>query len=103
MTESERQSSPAFLISIAEMGGCPEIDLHGMDAVGAQLAVEGFLARSYAAGDAVVKVIHGKGTGRLQETVRELLSRHPLVAASSGSSSPSELGAVMYAVIARNV
>jgi len=87
-------------MSVAEMGGCPETDLHGRDVVDAEMEAERFLAAAYRQGDQVVKIIHGRGTGTLQEAMRRLLSRHPLVAYARGSHNPNEQGAVMYAVIA---
>jgi DNA mismatch repair protein MutS2 len=38
-----------------------------------------FLHDAYVSGLARVSVIHGKGTGTLRETVRRVLSKHPLV------------------------
>ena len=86
-------------MSVAEMGGCPEVDLHGKDVIDAETTVEGFLSRAYRDGDRVAKIIHGKGTGRLQEAVRALLRDHPLVLASGASGRTDEMGAVIYAVL----
>ncbi len=38
-----------------------------------------FLHDAYMAGLVQVTIIHGKGTGKLRETVRRELTRHPLV------------------------
>jgi DNA mismatch repair protein MutS2 len=38
-----------------------------------------FLHDTYTAGLTRVKIIHGKGTGMLRETVRRELKKHPLV------------------------
>jgi DNA mismatch repair protein MutS2 len=38
-----------------------------------------FLHDTYSAGLTRVKIIHGKGTGMLRETVRRVLGKHPLV------------------------
>ncbi len=99
MAEIDASPTPIQLMSVAEMGGCPEVDLHGKDVIDAVTTVEGFLSRAYRQGDSVVKIVHGKGTGKLQDAIRSLLRDHPLVVASSGSSRMDEMGAVIYAVI----
>jgi DNA mismatch repair protein MutS2 len=38
-----------------------------------------FLHDTYTAGLSRVRIIHGKGTGMLRETVRRVLGKHPLV------------------------
>jgi DNA mismatch repair protein MutS2 len=40
-----------------------------------------FLHDTYSAGLTRIKIIHGKGTGTLRETVRRVLGKHPLVKA----------------------
>lgn len=99
MDESEEKPTPIQLMSVAEMGGCPEVDLHGKDVIDAETTVEGFLSRAYRDGDLVVKIVHGKGTGKLQDAIRKLLRDHPLVVASGASGRMDEMGAVMYAVM----
>ena len=56
-----------------------ELDLRGMWAEEALIAVENFLDRALRDGLSKVRIIHGKGTGVLRQAVRELLEHHPLV------------------------
>jgi DNA mismatch repair protein MutS2 len=41
--------------------------------------LDAFLHEAYVAGLSQVRIIHGKGTGMLRETVRRELKKHPLV------------------------
>lgn len=41
--------------------------------------VERFLDEGFRAGVPRLRIVHGKGTGRMRQAVRELLARHPLV------------------------
>jgi DNA mismatch repair protein MutS2 len=54
--------------------------------------LEQYLDRAFMAGLARVRLVHGKGTGALRKTVRDLLAAHPLVA-SYRDGEPSEGGA----------
>jgi len=57
-----------------------ELKLIGMRVDEALSELEPFINRAAAAGLSEVRVIHGVGTGRLRDAVREELERHPLVA-----------------------
>lgn len=56
-----------------------ELDLRGQRAEDALDALEHYLDAAYLAGLPFVRIIHGKGTGRLREVVRQSLSGHPHV------------------------
>lgn len=57
-----------------------EIDLHGMRAYEAELAIENHLQRCHAARLHVAHFNHGHGTGVLKTMTRKALSESPLVA-----------------------
>lgn len=56
-----------------------ELKLIGMRVEQALSELESFISHAAAAGMREVRVIHGIGTGRLRDAVREELERHPLV------------------------
>ncbi|MGH7278454.1 MAG: Smr/MutS family protein [Candidatus Rokuibacteriota bacterium] len=56
-----------------------ELHLLGRTRDEARDLVEHYLDDAFLAGLATVRLVHGKGTGALRKTVRELLSAHPLV------------------------
>ncbi|MHB8193543.1 MAG: endonuclease MutS2 [Bellilinea sp.] len=56
-----------------------ELDLRGQRAEDALEALERYLESAYLAGMPYVRVIHGKGTGRLRQVIREELSRSEFV------------------------
>jgi DNA mismatch repair protein MutS2 len=56
-----------------------ELDLRGQRAEDALDMVERYLENAYLAGMPFVRIIHGKGTGRLRQVVREALSQSPHV------------------------
>jgi DNA mismatch repair protein MutS2 len=56
-----------------------EIDLRGQRADEALEALDRYLDAAYLAGLPFVRIIHGKGTGRLRQSVREALSKNPQV------------------------
>ncbi len=58
-----------------------ELDLHGMSVAEMLPVLDDFLYRSYRAGLARVRVVHGKGSGVLRQEVRRVLSTHALVVA----------------------
>jgi DNA mismatch repair protein MutS2 len=61
-----------------------ELDLRGQRADDALDALDGYMERAYLAGLPWVRIIHGKGTGRLRDVVRQALSQHPHVKSFEG-------------------
>ncbi len=70
----------------------PELMLIGKRTDEARDLLEQYLDRAFLAGLASVRLVHGKGTGALRKTVRDLLAAHPLVA-SYRDGEPAEGGA----------
>jgi len=56
-----------------------EVDLRGQRAEDALEALERYLESAYLAGMPYVRIIHGKGTGRLRQVIREELARSEFV------------------------
>ena len=56
-----------------------ELDLRGQRADEALEALDRYLDAAYLAGLPFVRIIHGKGTGKLRQAVREVLGEHPQV------------------------
>lgn len=57
-----------------------ELDLRGQSAEDALSNLEDYLDKAYLSGMPFVRIIHGKGTGKLRQSVREALKGHPQVA-----------------------
>jgi DNA mismatch repair protein MutS2 len=58
-----------------------QIELRGQTLDEALPKVERFLDQAFRAGAPRLRVVHGKGTGRMRQAVRDMLARHPLVKA----------------------
>jgi DNA mismatch repair protein MutS2 len=56
-----------------------ELDVRGQRAEDALDALDRYLESAYLAGLPFVRIIHGKGTGRLRQVIRELLTQSPHV------------------------
>lgn len=56
-----------------------EIEVRGQTLDEALPRIERFLDEGFRAGVPRLRIVHGKGTGRMRQAVRELLARHPLV------------------------
>jgi DNA mismatch repair protein MutS2 len=72
------QESRQTLMKRPESPGV-ELDLRGQRADDALDTLDSYLERAYLAGLPWVRIIHGKGTGKLRQVVREALSQHPHV------------------------
>jgi DNA mismatch repair protein MutS2 len=73
---SVEDSRPSGSSIYAESPGI-ELDLRGQRSDEALDALEHYLDSAYLAGLPWVRIIHGKGTGKLRQAVREALSHHP--------------------------
>jgi len=63
-------------LSLAPSPGL-ELDLRGMMSEDALDKLEAYLDKAYLAGMPFVRIIHGKGTGKLRQVVRQALKGHP--------------------------
>ena len=84
-----RRSSGGPDVPVRSVG--PELLLLGQTTDEARDRVEQYLDDAFLAGLASVRLVHGKGTGALRRTVRDLLAGHPLVE-SFRDGEPSEGG-----------
>jgi DNA mismatch repair protein MutS2 len=78
-------------VTLPQDASSPEIDVRGLRAEEARLALRERVDAASMAGLARLRVIHGHGTGALRSAVREELSRHPLVSRYEPAS-PGEGG-----------
>lgn len=68
---------------VPDSGARTELDIRGYRVAEGLDELDGFLDAALAAGLTQVSILHGTGTGALQQAVRQHLSRHPLVATAS--------------------
>jgi DNA mismatch repair protein MutS2 len=73
-TESSVIGRPSFVNSPGM-----ELDLRGMMSEDALDKLETYLDKAYLSGMPFVRIIHGKGTGKLRSVVRQALKEHPHV------------------------
>jgi len=85
----------------AELGDAISLDLHGLDVESAKHELDSFLNREFMQGTRVVKIIHGRGAEKLRRMVEQRLTKTPFVDYSRGAQSPSQQGAITYAVLAK--
>ncbi len=72
------ESSGKTFVALPESPGM-ELDLRGQRADEALDALDRYLDAAFLAGLPFVRIIHGKGTGRLRQSVREALGHNPQV------------------------
>jgi DNA mismatch repair protein MutS2 len=89
----ERNPSPA--VTLPRYEDRPEVamqlDMRGWRVEDALAELDTYLNDAVMSGLAIVRIVHGKGTGALRQAVREQLARHPLVK-SYASAPPQEGG-----------
>jgi DNA mismatch repair protein MutS2 len=71
-------SAASHSLSLAASPGM-EVDLRGLMSEDALDKLETYLDKAYLAGMPFVRIIHGKGTGKLRQVVRAALKEHPHV------------------------
>jgi DNA mismatch repair protein MutS2 len=74
--EAAPAGTPTQSITLPTSPGI-ELDLRGQRADEALEALDRYLDAAYLAGLPFVRIIHGKGTGKLRQSVREVLAQHP--------------------------
>jgi len=71
--------SPNQPISIRHPSPGMELDLRGQQAEDALTGLQNFIESAYLSGMPFVRIIHGKGTGKLRQVVRDALSKNQYV------------------------
>lgn len=84
-------------------GNAPSIDLHGLDTDAGLHDLETFMHSAFMRGDDVIKVIHGRGTGKMREAVHVFLSKQNIVETFRDGHNPAEISGVTYVVLKRKV
>ncbi len=74
---AEEPVSSRQLLATASPG--LEVNLRGMSVEDALQTLDRYLEKAYLAGLPFVRIVHGKGTGRLRAAVRQALGDHPYV------------------------
>jgi DNA mismatch repair protein MutS2 len=79
-THPDETRAPAVRVVAGARGDVSdELDVRGRRAQEAREAVRAFVDDASLAGLALVRIIHGRGTGAVRAAVRDELDRHPLV------------------------
>lgn len=87
----------------AELGGdAPTIDLHeALDTLDGEKMLEPWLHRQFMQGERVVCIVHGRGSGKMQEMVRRVLHRSSIVEYAADAQNPGSVGGAMYAILVK--
>ncbi|PIP60522.1 hypothetical protein COX00_02850 [Candidatus Uhrbacteria bacterium CG22_combo_CG10-13_8_21_14_all_47_17] len=99
-SKPEEKEEYEHALFAAEIGGAPEIDLHGMRVEEALGILESFLHAELMQGIQVIKIIHGRGSGVLREAIHVWLKgQKELVLYFREAEDQKAHGAVTYAVL----
>jgi DNA mismatch repair protein MutS2 len=66
------------------------LDIRGQRAAESEFEIIKFVDEAYSSGLDRVEILHGKGTGALKKTVKDILNQHPVV--SNFYFAPMEMG-----------
>lgn len=80
-------------------GNAPSVDLHGLDTDAGIHDLDTFMHSAFMRGEDVIKVIHGRGTGKMREAVHAFLSMQEMVETFRDGRSAAEISGVTYAVL----
>ncbi|NQV90320.1 Smr/MutS family protein [Candidatus Uhrbacteria bacterium] len=97
--EQQKLRDAESIIFGAELGNPMEFDLHGMDVLEARHEIEQALNQAFMAGEQVLKIVHGRGTGKLREAVHAYLKGNPLVEYYRDAEAIHSVGGVTYVVV----
>lgn len=97
LLNSTHTTDDSILFLEAELSAdASALDVHGFSSRDAELSIERFLNDRFLDGERVVKLIHGKGEGVLQELAERHLIAHPLVDAYRRAELGPDAGAAIY-------
>lgn len=84
----------------AEMGSSPTIDLHGQSKESALSELDAFIHREIMKGTRVIKIIHGRGSGKMRSAVHEWLKKQKdIVVFFRDANAANQIGGATFAVL----
>jgi dsDNA-specific endonuclease/ATPase MutS2 len=86
-------------IFAAELGEAPTIDLHELMKDEAISQLDQFLNHEFVDGTEVIKIIHGRGTGKLRDVIHAYLGDQELVAKFRDAETQNQKGGVTFAAL----